>query len=112
MPPILSFPNPPGYIVTMDADYSHNPQDIPKLIHTAQKGYDPVIGSRYSPGGEIIGWHFARLFISRCANLIASTMVGMRPHDCTSGFRCYTSRYVKSVLDNLHSQTYEIQMKT
>ncbi len=109
---ILSLPNPPGYIITMDADYSHNPQDIPKLIHAAREGYDLVIGSRYCSGGQILGWHFARLLISRCANLIASTIVGTRLHDCTSGFRCYTSRYVKPVLDNLHSQTYEIQIET
>jgi len=109
---LLSLPNPPDYIITMDADYSHNPQDIRKLIQSAQRGYDLVIGSRYCPGGEIIGWHFARLLISRCANLIASTVVGMWLHDCTSGFRCYTSRYVKNVLENLHSQTYEIQIET
>jgi dolichol-phosphate mannosyltransferase len=109
---LLSLPNPPYYIITMDADYSHNPQDIPRLISSAQKGYDLVIGSRYCPGGETVGWHIARLLISRCANLIASTVVGMRLHDCTSGFRCYTSRYVKDVIANLHSQTYEIQIET
>jgi dolichol-phosphate mannosyltransferase len=109
---LLSLPNPPDYIVTMDADYSHNPEDIPKLIESAKKGYDLVIGSRYCRGGETVGWHFARLLISRCANLIASTVVGMRLDDCTSGFRCYTSRYVKDVLENLHSQTYEIQIET
>jgi dolichol-phosphate mannosyltransferase len=109
---ILSLPNPPEYIITMDADYSHNPQDIPKLIHNAQKGNDLVIGSRYCPGGKILGWHLARLLISRCANLIASTIVRVPLHDCTSGFRCYTTRYVKTVLDDLHSQTYEIQIET
>ena len=109
---LLSLPNPPDYIITMDADYSHNPEDIPTLMQSAQKGCDLVIGSRYCPDGKIIGWHFARLLISRCANLIASTGVGMRLHDCTSGFRCYTSRYVKTVLENLHSQTYEIQIET
>jgi len=109
---LLSLSNPPDYIITMDADYSHNPQDIRRLMQSAQRGYDLVIGSRYCPGGEIIGWHFARLLISRCANLIASTVVGMRLHDCTSGFRCYTSRYVKNVIENLHSQTYEIQIET
>ncbi|NIP67177.1 glycosyltransferase, partial [Candidatus Bathyarchaeota archaeon] len=109
---LLSLPKPPHYIVTMDADYSHNPQDIPRLIEAARRGNDLVIGSRYCPGGEILGWHIARLLISRCANLIASTVVGMRLHDCTSGFRCYTSRYVKDALENLHSQTYEIQIET
>lgn len=109
---VLSLPNPPEYVITMDADYSHNPQDIPKLILIAQKGNDLVIGSRYCPGGKILGWHIARLLISRCANLIASTIVKVPLHDCTSGFRCYTTRYVKTVLEDLHSQTYEIQIET
>jgi len=109
---VLSLKNQPDYIITMDADYSHNPQDIPKLIDVARSGYDLVIGSRYCEGGRIIGWHFMRWLISRVANLIASTVVGTRIHDCTSGLRCYSKHYVKTVLPNLHSQTYEIQIET
>jgi len=109
---ILSLKNQPDYIITMDADYSHNPQDIPKLIRTAGSGYDLVIGSRYCEGGKIVGWHRMRWLISRVANLIASLVTGVRIHDCTSGLRCYSKRYVKTVLPNLHSQTYEIQIET
>lgn len=109
---ILSLKNKPDYIITMDADYSHNPQDVPRLVHAAKRGYDLVIGSRYSKGGKIVGWHFVRWLISRLANLIASTTVGVRVHDCTSGLRCYSREYVESVLGNLHSQTYEIQIET
>ena len=109
---ILSLKNKPDYIITMDADYSHNPQDVPRLIHAAKRGYDLVIGSRYSRGGKIVGWHFVRLLISRLANFIASTTVGVRIHDCTSGLRCYSREYVESALGNLHSQTYEIQIET
>lgn len=109
---ILSMKNQPNYIVTMDADYSHNPQDIPKLIHVAQGGCDLVIGSRYCKGGKTVGWHFARWLISRLANLITSLVVGMGIHDCTSGLRCYSRHYVKTVLPDLHSQTYEIQIET
>ena len=96
----------------MEADYSHNPQDIPRLIRTARSGYDLVIGSRYCEGGRIVGWHRMRWLISRVANLIASAIVGTRIRDCTSGLRCYSKRYVKNVLPNLHSQTYEIQIET
>jgi len=109
---ILSLENQPDYIVTMDADYSHNPRDIPRLIDIAKNGYDLVIGSRYCPGGRIVGWHHMRWLISRGANIIASTIVGTRIYDCTSGLRCYSKRYVKTVLPNLHSQTYEIQIET
>ena len=109
---ILSLENQPDQIITMDADYSHNPQDIPRLIHAAKCGYDLVIGSRYCQGGRIIGWNRMRWLISRVANLIASTIIGARIHDCTSGLRCYSKSYVKTVLPNLHSQTYEIQIET
>ena len=109
---ILSLRPPPDYIITMDADYSHNPQAIQTLLETAVKGYDLVIGSRYTEGSKIVGWHIIRRLISRVANFIASTMVGLRIHDCTSGFRCYSKNYVKNVIEYLHSQTYEIQIET
>lgn len=109
---ILSLENQPNYIVTMDADYSHNPQDIPRLIYVARGGCDLVIGSRYCRGGSIVGWHSIRWLISRVANLIASAIIGTRIHDCTSGLRCYSKRYVEMVLPYLHSQTYEIQIET
>jgi dolichol-phosphate mannosyltransferase len=109
---ILSLENQPDYIVTMDADYSHNPKDIPRLIDVAKHGYDLVIGSRYCQEGGIVGWHRMRWLISRVANFIASLVIGAKIHDCTSGLRCYSKNYVKSVLSNLHSQTYEIQIET
>lgn len=109
---VLSLRNPPDYIITMDADYSHNPQAIPRLLSTAQKGYDLVIGSRYTEGSRIVGWHIIRWLISRVANFIASTMVGLQIRDCTSGFRCYSKNYVRNVIGYLHSQTYEIQIET
>jgi dolichol-phosphate mannosyltransferase len=96
----------------MDSDYSHNPQDIPKLVNAATHGHDLVIGSRYCSGGKTIGWPVARQLISHGANLIATMMVGMKIQDCTSGFRCYSIDYVRSVINNLHSQTYEIQIET
>lgn len=109
---LLSLKHPPDYIVTMDADYSHNPQDILRLVQTAEDGCDLVVGSRYCQGGRIIGWHRVRWLISRVANFIASLTVRTRLHDCTSGFRCYSREYVKTVLPDLHSQTYEIQIET
>jgi len=109
---LLSLKRPPDYIVTMDADYSHNPQDIPRLIRVAEQGFDLVVGSRYCQGGKIKGWNSVRWLISRLANFIASTIVRTRLCDCTSGFRCYSRDYVRTVLPDLHSQTYEIQIET
>ncbi len=109
---VLSLTETPDHIITMDADYSHNPQAIPKLLATAEKGYDLVIGSRYTKGSNIVGWHILRRLISRVANFIASTMVGLKLRDCTSGFRCYSKNYVENVIGYLHSQTYEIQIET
>lgn len=102
----------PDYIIAMDADYSHNPKDIPRLVDAARWGHDLVIGSRYLKGGKVIASSLRRRLISRLANTIAALTVGTRVHDCTSGFRCYSRRYVKAVLPNLHSPTYEIQIET
>lgn len=109
---ILSLKNQPDYIVTMDADFSHSPQDIPGLIDAAEDGYGLVIGSRYCQGGRIVGWDSLRWLISRVANFIASTTIGKSVQDCTSGFRCYSKQCVETVLPSLHSQTYEIQIET
>ena len=109
---ILSIRNPPDYIITMDADYSHNPQDIPRLMQYARDGYDLVIGSRYCFGGKIVGWNSVRYIISRVANFVAAKMFEMQVNDCTSGLRCYSLQYIKNVIGNLHSQTYEIQIET
>lgn len=109
---ILSQPNPPDHIITMDADYSHNPQDIPRLLQQAKEGYDVVVGSRYRQGGEVKGWNLTRIIISKIANKIAAQLVALRINDFTSGFRCYSKPYIQKVLQNLHSQTYEIQIET
>jgi len=109
---LLSQKNKPKYIVTMDADYSHNPEDIPKLLRAAGQGLDLIIGSRYCKGGKTAGWHKIRFIISRLANILASATVGMWIRDCTSGLRCYSREYVKTVISSLHSQTYEIQIET
>jgi dolichol-phosphate mannosyltransferase len=108
----LKLDNVPDYIITMDADYSHNPKDIPRLLESARNGCDLVIGSRYIETGEVVGWNLRRRLISRLANVVAGITVGTKLHDCTSGFRCYSQRYVRSVLSALHSQTYEIQIET
>jgi len=109
---LLQLRKQPDYIVTMDADYSHDPKDIPRLIRAAKRGHHLVIGSRYQKEGKVIGSQLMRRLISRVANLFAAATVGMKIHDCTSGFRCYSRNYVEIVLHELHSETYEIQIET
>ena len=109
---LLSLPKPPKYIITMDADYSHNPNDIPKLLQLAQKGYDLVIGSRYCEQGKVKGWKLTRLLISKTANKITRMLIKLPLNDFTSGFRCYSKEYIKKAIPKLHSETYEIQIET
>jgi len=108
----LSLKKPPKYIITMDADYSHNPKEIPKLIAPVQRGFDLVIGSRYCKGGSTRDWSIVRLIISKVANFIASCMIGAKICDYTSGLRCYSVSLVQSIIGDLHSATYEIQIET
>jgi dolichol-phosphate mannosyltransferase len=109
----LSAQKPPKYVLTMDADYSHNPQDIPQLLAIMKEcNCGIVIGSRYVKGGKIDGWPFTRKVISKTANLIARASLSLKLKDCTSGYRCYSTRFLKEAIGNLHSHTYEIQIET
>ncbi|MEM3695309.1 MAG: polyprenol monophosphomannose synthase [Candidatus Bathyarchaeia archaeon] len=108
----LSLPNAPKCIITMDADYSHNPNDIPRLVAAFHRGYDLVIGSRYRSGGGTVDWSMIRRVISKVANFVAAIVVKAGIYDYTSGFRCYSTKLVKGIIDDLHSQTYEIQIET
>jgi len=108
----LSLENPPKCVVTMDADYSHDPKDIPRLMMPLQEGCDLVIGSRYCKGGDAVDWSVMRRVVSKVANLVAAFVVKGRIGDYTSGFRCYSTRLVRNIIKDLHSQTYEIQIET
>jgi dolichol-phosphate mannosyltransferase len=109
---LLSLKSSPRFIVTMDADYSHNPRAMLQLLSNMQSGCGIVIGSRYCRGGKTAGWPYARKIISRAANIVAKSVVGLRLSDCTSGFRCYSTQFLKEAIGSLHSQTYEIQIET
>jgi dolichol-phosphate mannosyltransferase len=108
----LSLKNPPQYMVTMDADYSHNPKDVPRVVAAAKKGKGLAIGSRYCKDGRIENWSLLRLVTSHIANLVASILVKAKIHDYTSGLRCYSTNLVRSMVGDLHSETYEIQIET
>lgn len=84
------------YIVQMDADYSHNPSDIPRLVEAATEA-DMVIGSRYIKGGSTSGWPLRRRIISRTASLVLRLLLGLPIHDCTGGFKCFRRSTLESI---------------
>jgi dolichol-phosphate mannosyltransferase len=108
----LSLKNPPEYIVTMDADYSHSPRDVPRVVSAARVANGLAIGSRYCSGGGTVNWGISRLAISRVANMLFSLLIGAEIHDYTSGLRCYSANLVRNIVGELHSETYEIQIET
>jgi dolichol-phosphate mannosyltransferase len=74
-------------VIEMDADFSHDPADLPRLVAAINNGADLAIGSRYVPGGSTPDWPFLRRLISRGGNLYARIMLGIPTHDATAGFR-------------------------
>lgn len=99
------------YIMEMDADFSHNPDDVPRLIAAAQKK-DLVIGSRYSNGVNIINWPFRRLLISYFASKYVRVITGMPIKDPTGGFKCFHRRVLESIdLDRILSDGYAFQIE-
>jgi len=83
-------------IIQMDADLSHDPADIPRLLSTLEN-FDMVIGSRKIPGGKIIGWNFWRKFMSAGAMMLARIFLGLAIHDITSGYRAFRRQVLESI---------------
>lgn len=93
-------------VVTMDADFSHHPRYIPAMVELA-KTHHVTIGSRYVPGGGVENWEWYRQFLSWTANQFARTLLGLKAHDCTAGFRCYHRQVLQSIdLDHIFSNGY------
>lgn len=78
-------------VVEMDADFSHDPADLPRLVQAVEHGADVAIGSRYVPGGSTPDWPLARQVVSRGGNLYARIMLGIPVRDATAGFRAFTA---------------------
>lgn len=100
-----------GHVVTMDADRSHNPQDVPRLMakameETAGTGADLVQASRYIPGGGVIGMPPFRRFSSRMANLVYHRCAG-GPEECTNNFRAFSRRAAEVVVERSRGEHYE-----
>jgi len=104
-----------GYrnICEMDADFSHNPEDLPRLIEPVEADdADLAIGSRYSDGISIVNWPLSRLILSFAANVYARTITGLPVKDTTAGFKCIHRKVLESIdLDRISSNGYAFQIE-
>ena len=100
------------YILEMDADLSHNPDDVPRLIKECKKGYDLVIGSRYCDGVNVINWPIKRLLLSYSANKYTRIVTGLPIKDATAGFKCFNRKVLEDVnFNRVKSSGYSFQIE-
>jgi len=102
------------YLLSMDADLSHDPKYIPNFLNEAKKGYDLVIGSRYVNGGGVVNWGPVRKFISRFGSFYAGLILGGKINDYTGGYNFYKSSLFNSLdINRIQAQGYlfQIEMK-
>jgi dolichol-phosphate mannosyltransferase len=98
-------------VVQMDADFSHDPDVIPKLIEKAAE-YDVVVGSRYIVGANVVNWPLRRLFLSYFANVYTHIITGLPLRDSTGGFKCFRRRVLEGInLDTIRSDGYSFQIE-
>jgi dolichol-phosphate mannosyltransferase len=102
-----------GVLVEMDADMSHDPHEIPRLLSAIEGGADLAVGSRYVPGGLIPQWSRRRKLLSRLGNRYASAVLGIGVSDATSGFRAFRAGTLRSLdLANTRADGYGFQIET
>lgn len=100
------------YIFEMDADFSHNPDDLERLYDACKGGADVVIGSRYTRGGKVVNWPWDRIFISKGGAMYTRMILWMPVTDPTAGFVCYSSKVLSTIpLDEVHFVGYAFQIE-
>jgi dolichol-phosphate mannosyltransferase len=100
-----------GYdlLFEMDADFSHNPEEIPSFLKKMQEGYDMTLGSRYLPESKIYDWGWKRTFFSKWANVYARFVLGIPITDYTNGYRCYTRRALEALdMESIEAKGYVV----
>lgn len=99
------------YIFEMDADFSHDPNEIPVFLREI-KNYDLVIGSRYISGANVANWPLRRLLLSYYANMYARMVTGIKVQDATGGFKCFRRKVLEAIdLDDIRSNGYAFQIE-
>lgn len=101
------------YIFEMDADFSHNPNDLPRLYDAcAKEGYDVAIGSRYINGVNVVNWPMGRILMSYYASKYVRLVTGLKINDTTAGFKCYRRRVLETIeLDKVRFKGYAFQIE-
>lgn len=101
------------YIFEMDADFSHDPNDLPRLYSAcADEGYDVAIGSRYVSGVNVVNWPIGRVLMSYFASKYVKAVTGFNIHDTTAGFKCYKRRVLETIeLDKIKFKGYAFQIE-
>ena len=101
------------YIFEMDADFSHDPKDLPRLYNAcAKEGYDLAIGSRYVSGVNVVNWPMGRVLMSYYASKYVRFMTGVPINDTTAGFKCYRRKVLETIdLDAIRFKGYAFQIE-
>jgi dolichol-phosphate mannosyltransferase len=101
------------YVFEMDADFSHNPDDLVRLYKTcAEDGGDVAIGSRYVSGINVVNWPMSRVLLSYFASRYVRIVSGIKIHDTTAGFKCYRREVLETIdLDNIKFKGYAFQIE-
>ncbi|GAB7086407.1 polyprenol monophosphomannose synthase [Marinifilum fragile] len=101
------------YVFEMDADFSHNPEDLVRLYEAcANQGGDMAIGSRYVSGVNVVNWPMGRVLMSYFASKYVRIVTGMKIHDATAGFKCYTRKVLETInLDKIRFKGYAFQIE-
>ncbi len=101
------------YIFEMDADFSHNPDDLPRLYEACSRGgADIAVGSRYCDGISVVNWPMGRILMSWCASLYVRTVLGVDIRDTTAGFACYRRNVLETIdLDAVEMKGYGFQIE-
>lgn len=101
------------YIFEMDADFSHNPKDLPRLYAACtEQGGDVAIGSRYCNGVNVVNWPLGRVLMSYFASVYVRFVTGMDIRDTTAGFKCYRRKVLETIeLDRIHFKGYAFQIE-
>lgn len=100
------------YILEMDADFSHNPEDLPRLVAACEQGADVAIGSRYVRGGHVVNWPWDRIALSKGASIYTRLITWMPVKDPTAGFICYRRKVLETIpLDEVRFVGYAFQIE-
>ncbi len=103
------------HVFEMDADFSHNPEDLPRLLAACTEGgADMSVGSRYCDGINVVNWPIGRILISYCASIYVRTVLNFRIFDSTAGFVCYSRKVLETIdLDavKMHGYGFQIELK-